>query len=186
MAAKTKNNLLDIKLMLLRASRLHFVYVAVYISAIIVFDSWNLLTHEAVMDRWTLAAVLLIVTTITWYCSRLDINNKNVYHFLFWLLIITDIVFAALNVYWQRGMASKAVMLFGVPILSAALLKSRSLLLTTATLSAAAYSLAAVRYFHKYYGQGLRVELYGEVGFYVALFFVFAGLLIIGFRDSKS
>jgi len=83
-------------------------------------------------------------------------------------------------------MASKSVALFVVPIVSAALVRSRSLLLATASLSIAAYSVAAVRYFFDNYGQGLRVELYGEVAFYSAFIFVIAGLLMISFRSAPD
>ncbi len=171
---------------LLRICRVHFVYVAVYVLAIIIFDSWNLLSHEAVLERWTLAGALLVINTVIWYLCKLKLKNQNIYKALLVCLLVADIVFAAFNVYWQRGMASKSVMLFVIPIISAALIRSRSLLLATASVSAAVYSTVAVRYFFDNYGQGLRVELYGEIAFYSALFFVIAGLLMISFRSAPD
>ncbi len=172
--------------LLLRLSRGHFVYIALYGLSIVLFDAWDLLAREAVTQRWTLAVMLLTVTTIVWYLPRLKLSDKRLYLVFIWILLIADILFAALNVYYQRGMASKAVMLFAVPIISASLLKSRSLLLSVCSLSVGAYSFAAVRYFYANYGQGYRVELYGEVGFYAALFFILAGLLLISFRPGKD
>lgn len=102
------------------------------------------------------------------------------------ILLIFDVLFAAMNVYWTRGMASKAVVLFVVPIISAGLSRSRSLLLATTTVSAAAYSIASVRYFYENYGQGLRVELYGEIVFHTLFFFVLAGLLMVFFRRAAD
>ncbi len=172
--------------LLLRICRVHFLYIAAYMLSIIIFDSWNLISHDAVLQRWTLAGALLVINTIIWYLCKLKLANQTVYKVLLVVLILADILFAAINVYWQRGMASKAVFLFAVPIISAAVVRSRSLLLATASLSTAAYSIAAVRYFFSNYGQGLRVELYGEVIFYSLLFFVLAGLLMINFRSAPD
>jgi len=169
-----------------RITRVHFLYIAAYMLSIIVFDSWNLITHEAVLQRWTAAGALLIVNTVVWYLCRAKLQNENIYKVLLAVLLICDILFAAVNVYWQRGMASKSVMLFVVPVISAGLTKSRSLLLATTTISAAAYSIAAVRYFYENYGQGFRVELYGEVFFYSALLFVIAGFMMIHFRRAPE
>ncbi len=186
MAKKQTATSNSIRATLLRICRVHFVYIAVYLLAIIIFDSWNLLSQEAVIQRWTLAGALLVVNTIIWYLCKLKLNNQNIYKILLVCLIVADILFAAINVYWQRGMASKSVMLFTVPLISAALVRSRSLLLATASLSVAAYSIASVRYFFDNYGQGLRVELYGEVAFFSAMFFVLAWLLMISFRSSPE
>ncbi|MFZ1324037.1 MAG: hypothetical protein WAQ57_02660 [Candidatus Saccharimonadales bacterium] len=183
--AKTQTNS-SIGYYLLRICRVHFLYIAVYALAIIIFDSWYLLSHEAVLQRWTLAGALLVVNTVIWYLCKLRFKNQNIYKILLVVLLAAGIIFAGVNVYWQRGMASKAVLLFTIPILSAALVRSRSLLLATASVSTAAYSTAAVRYFFDNYGQGLRVELYGEVAFYSAMFFVLAGLLMIGFRPAPD
>lgn len=186
MASKQTKKSDAMRHLLLRITRVHFLYVLAYMVALIIFDSWNLLSHEAVLQRWTLAGALLVINTVVWYFCKLKLKNQAIYKSLLICLLVADIVFAAINVYWQRGMASKAVMLFTVPLISAALARSRSLLLATAALSAAAYSIAAVRYFFEFYGQGLRVELYGEIVFYSALMFVLSGLLMIGFRSAPD
>lgn len=162
------------------------MYIAAYLFSVIIFDSWNLITHESVLQRWSAAGALLIIDTIIWYLCRAKIKNENLYKVLLIILLACDILFAAVNVYWQRGMASKSVMLFVVPVISAALVKSRSLLLATTAISAAAYSIASVRYFFENYGQGFRVELYGEVFFYSAVLFVIAGLMLITFRQAPD
>lgn len=154
--------------------------------SIITFDSWNLITHEDVLKRWTAAGSLLVINSIIWYLCRSKINNDLLYKVLLITLIVCDIVFAATNVYWQRGMASKSVILFIIPIISAALVKSRSLLLATTSISAAVYSISCVRYFFENYGQGYRIELYGEIVFYSAFFFVIAVLLMISFRKAPD
>ena len=162
-----------------RVTRVHFLYIAAYVLSIIVFDSWNLYTHEAVSELWTAVGILLAINTVLWYLARMKFSNNTIYIAIVLILIAADIIFAAYNVFWQRGLASKAVALFAIPIVTAAVLRSRSTLLATATLSAAAYSIVSVRYFYLNYGESFRVELYGTVGFYSALFFVLAGLLMV-------
>jgi hypothetical protein len=169
----------------LRVTRLHFFYIASYMATIVVFDSWNLITHEAVSNFWTAAGTMLIINTILWYVARIKFGSDTVYITLILLLILADIVFAALTVFWQRGLASKAVLLFAIPIISAATLRSKSTLLATATLSVAAYSIATVRYFNQHYGESFRIELYGDVGFYCALFFIMAALLWVVIQPKQ-
>jgi hypothetical protein len=185
MPSKTKQDI-DLRHILLRISRVHFFYAAIYALAIIIFDSWNLITHESVSQRWFLVASLLIINTTIWYACRLKLNNPNFYKMLLLALLVFDILFASINVYLQRGMASKSVMLFAVPIVSAGLARSRSLLLSVASLSIAGYSYAAIKYFNDNYGQGYKVELYGELIFYSCLFFILAYLMFISFRPAKD
>jgi hypothetical protein len=160
-----------------RVTRAHFLYIFAYMVSIVVFDSWNLFTHANVSSRWTAAVTLLVANTVIWYFARQKFGSSNSYTFLILSLIIADIIFASFNVYWERGIASKALALYTVPLVSAAALRSRSVLLATTILSSAAYSLAAVRYFYLHYGESFRIELYGDLAFYCATFFVLAWLL---------
>ncbi len=169
-----------------RVTRVHFVYIAAYILATIVFDSWNLYTHEAVRQLWTAAGILLVINTIIWFLARQNYANKSFYVFNVLALVLADVVFATYNVYWQQGLASKSVILFTVPIVTAAVLRSRSLLLGTTTLCAAAYSTVSVRYFFENYGSGYRVELWGTIGLYSAVFFILALLLMIIIRPTNE
>lgn len=176
----------DTRFTLLRITRVHYFYIAAYMFSIIIFDSWNLLPYDAVAQRWTAAGALLVINTIIWYLCKSKVKSDNFYKILLVILIFADILFAAINVYWQRGIASKSVMLFLVPVVSASLVKSRSLLLAVTGISAVVYSIVSVRYFFENYGQGFRVELYGEVFFYSAVMFVIAGLMLINFRSAKD
>lgn len=184
--AKKPDLMYDIRHIVLRISRVHFLYILAYMLSIIVLDSWNIISHESVAQRWTAAGALMVVNTIVWYLCRAKLSNKMFYKVLLIVLLACDILFAAINVYWTRGMASKSVFLFVIPIVSAGLSRSRSLLAATATISAVAYSMAAVRYFYENYGQGVRTELYGEIVFYSMCFFVLTGLLMIGFRKAPD
>ena len=169
-----------------RITRVHFTYIAAYILATVVFDSWNLYTHEAVRQLWTAAGVLLIINTVIWFLARQNYANKSLYVFNVLALILADVAFATYNVYWQQGLASKSVLLFTVPIVTAAVLRSRSILLATTTLCAAAYSTISVRYFFENYGQGYRIELWGTIGLYSIVFFVLALLLMILVKPTNE
>ena len=170
----------------IRVTRVHFLYVAVYILSTIIFDMWNLYAYEVVTQLWTAAGLLLVLNTVLWYLGRMKFSDEKIYAIMVILLVVADIAFAAYNVYWQRGLASKSVALFAVPIITAATLRSRTTLLATSSLCVAAYSMVAVRYFFLHYGESFRVELYGSVGFYSAMFFVLAGLLLIIIKPTKE
>jgi hypothetical protein len=174
---KTLNNWLQATTV--RVSRIHFIYIAIYIASIIIFDSWNLFTHIEIGNRWTAAGILLIINTACWFIARIKFSSATIYMVLIMLLIIADIIFAAVNVYWERGLASKAVALFAIPIVTSATLRSRSAVLATASLCTAAYSISAVRYYNLHYGESFRVELYGYVGLFCAMFFILAALLLV-------
>jgi hypothetical protein len=85
-------------------------------------------------------------------------------------------------------MASRAVLLYIVPIVVSAVLLSRVAVLMTAALATSAYVLTAIKYFVDYFNEGYKAELYTEVGFYCAMFFVVAALLatIIRFNKPES
>ena len=169
-----------------KVTNVHFLYIAAYMLSVVVFDSWNLLTHEAVVDFWTAAGVMLVLNTLLWYLSRYRFTTDTAYRFTILALIVADIIFASFTVYWERGLASSSVILFAVPIVTAAVLRSRNTVLATATLCAAGYSIAAVRYFYQHYGESFRVELYGEIGLYSAVFFILAALVLILIKPADS
>lgn len=169
-----------------RVARAHFAFIAAYMISIVVFDSWNLYTHEAVSNRWSLAGALLVLNTVVWYVGRMKFSSPSVYVNSVLLLIAADIIFSGMNVYWERGLASKSVILFVVSLITAATLRSRSTLLAASALATAAYSTAAVRYFYQHYGESFRVELYGYISFYCGLFFVLAWLLWVIVRPTQE
>jgi len=169
-----------------RVTRVHFLYIAIFMLSTIIFDSWNLITHEMVSQLWTVAVYLLVTNTVLWYVSRMKFSDYHIYAGIILLLVAADTIFSSYVVLLQRGLASKAVALFAIPIVTAATLRSRSTLLAATALSAAAYSVISVRYFYQHYGESFKVELYGTVGFYCSIFFVLAWLLLIIIRPTKE
>lgn len=187
--AKKKITLSDwLQTGLIRLCRVHFVFIAAYMVYTIAADATHLITPQLVLQRWTMNASLLIGVGIIWYLARNKIQHANYYRGLIYVLILLDITMATFNIYTQRGMASRAVMLFSVPIVVSALLLSRTALFLTAMLCTAAYSLAAVKYFVDFFNEGYKAELYIEVGLYCAVFFILAAVLatLVRFKNSET
>jgi hypothetical protein len=180
---KQKEN--SVKQLLLRITKLHAFIVLAYIAQIIAYDASKLITPEVVLDRWFAVAGLAAAAAAVYYLARSWVSRTPHYQLLTWMLITADIAFATFNVYTQRGMASKAVLLFIIPILVSAILMSRAALITTAILSAAAYTTASVAYFVNFFNEGYKIELYGEILFYSAVLLISSSLLWV-FIPSKG
>ena len=173
---------------LIRIARFHYLLLGVYAVQTIVMDAWHIIVPEIVLQRWIAAALLLSITAVVWYLAHNRSNDIPTYKRLVFMLITADIFMAAFNVYIERGMASRATLLFAIPIAVSAVLLSRSAIYATAALSTAAYLTAAVSYFVLNFNEGYKTELYAVTGFYVAIFFVLAGLLssLIKFSGQSS
>lgn len=169
-----------------KIASVHFLYVLVLAIQIIVFDAGKLINPETVLQRWIATGLLLVVTTFVWYISRNRSGNPATSKKLIGILILADIAMASYSVYITRGMASKAVLLFVIPIIVSCVLARRSALIATATLSIAAYVITSVAYFVLNFNEGYKLELYGEIGFYGALFVVIALLLWVFIRPNKK
>ncbi|MDB5164213.1 MAG: hypothetical protein JWS12_831 [Candidatus Saccharibacteria bacterium] len=169
-----------------RLARLHFLYVVAFTVQTVIYDSWKLIAPNAVLYRWIVSASLLVITTFVWYVAKSHISSTAACRLLVWTLIIVDIAAASFNVYSQRGMASLAVALYTIPIIVAAVLRSRAAIFAAATLAVAAYSSTAIAYFVLNFNEGYKIQLYGDVGFYCAIFFVIAGLLAAVVRPVKA
>lgn len=173
---------------LIRLCRIHFVIVGIFVAYIIASDATHLITPKLVFERWMMTILLLTGVSIIWYLARNNVKSSSYYRILISILITLDIALATFSIYTQRGMASRAVMLFAIPIATSAILLSRSALFLTATLSAATYAMAAVKYFYDFFNEGYKAELYIEVGLYCGVFFVLAAVLsvLVRFKNSES
>lgn len=172
----------------LRLSRIHFFIVAVILAQTTLYHAGKVLTPSAVMWRWIAAVLLLVGIAVIWQLAHASNKSARFYTVLIQHMIILDIAIATFGVYTQRGMASRNVLLYVIPIAVSAILLSRVALFTTAVLCIAAYTAASVTYFVLNFNEGYKIELYGELGFYSALFLVTAGLLsaVIHFKDRQT
>lgn len=170
---------------LVRVAKIQLAFAVIYIAQVVAFDSAMLITPDVVLKRWYAVGALVIISAIVWYLARSKVSHPNTYKLLTWVLIITDIAFAAFNVYTQRGMSSRSVALFFIPIIISSILLSRVALFTTAVICAAVYTTTAVAYFVNYFNEGYKIELYGEILFYAGLFMIAAALLWATIKNKR-
>lgn len=175
-----------LKLRIVRVCRIHF-YLALSIALqAMIYDAWKLIQPEAVLERWIVTAGLFVGTTVIWLLARVPAKKIEFYHKLVSALIVIDVLTASYIVYQTRGMASRAVMLYVVPIVVSSILRSRVALVAASFLSVAAYTTTAVAYFVLNFNEGYKIELYGEVGFYSAFLILFALLLWAAVNPNKT
>lgn len=170
------------KNVLARIAKLHLLFALIYVAQIIVFDASKLIIPEVVLKRWIAVSLLAAVAAGVYYFAKT--RPLPSLKLGAWILITADLAFAAFNVYTQRGMASRAVLLFLIPIIVAGVLKSKTALFTTAVLGVVAYTLSAVAYFVNYFNEGYKVELYGEIFFYSATLLFASGLVWLVVKPS--
>ncbi len=148
-------------LILARITRTLYFFIGFFALSIIIFDSGNLITREAVIDRWTLVTVLLILNTIVWYAASQSVLKKN--DILTAALTLALLAVAGFMTYWERGMASTSTILYALPLLTVATIKNRHALLATLALAIGTYAFAAVKYFNDFFNEGYRVQLWGTI-----------------------
>lgn len=168
-----------------RITRVRFAIVGIFIINTIAADAWNLIPPNVVLQRWTLLGVAAIANTVFWYASRTQAKSSAYYKALIYAQIILDILMVTLLIYSQRGIDSLAVIFYALPLISSAVLLTRSALYATATLCASAFAIACIRYQFFHPGESYKVELYAELFMYGAFFFVIAALLHIVIRSKK-
>jgi hypothetical protein len=164
---------------------IHLLYALAYTVTVLLYDAWDLFTPDALAGRWLLAGSAAVLTGLMVY--KLNDQNKQPAHYqrLVYLLIGLDIVLAAVGVYFGRGMASRTVALFFLPIIVAAVaLKPKHIFLTT--VCALAYAISAKAYFMAHPSEGYKIELYSDLAFYSATFFVAAALLYQFTKHRRS
>lgn len=162
---------------LLRIVKIQFIFIALLAGQIVVFDAWQLITPEAALKRWIAVGVLFGLTTVIWYILSGRKHSKPQLHSLVWWLIAADILFASYYVYLGRGVASKSVALYAIPITISAILLSRRALVSTALLCSSAYLVAVMAYATLHFNEGYKIERYGEIFFFAGVMLVLAAML---------
>lgn len=157
-------------------TKIHLYIGVAFVVSLLVFDAWKLITPDSSLLQWLMALVFITVSVLVWIAGRFNEPATHYYTRLVYYLIVLDIVWASFEVYTQRGMSSRAVMLYALPIATAAAFKNRRTLIWTSILSILSYALSAIWYFRAYPSEGYKVELYGTIGFYGAML---AGLALI-------
>ncbi len=170
----------------LRLSRIRYVLIAIFVGGTLTADAWHLIPPGTVLQRWTYLGILGIVNTVFWYLSRSPSKSEAYYKLLIIAQIAVDILMISLFIYSQRGIASRGVALYALPIVASAVLLTRSAIYATATMCASAYALTAIRYQFLHPGEAYKVELYSELFVYCAIFFLIAAILQIIIRSKNA
>jgi len=176
--AKKKRATKTTGISLTRITRTIYFAVAIYALSIIIFDAGNLITREVVIQRWTLASIMLLINTLVWFMASID-HKHLTNHLAVYILTAGFITFAGYSTYWERGMASTSTLFYVLPLLVIATLKNRHSLIATAVLTAGTYAFAAVKYFNDFFNEGYRIQLWGHIVLYCGMIMVSAWLLMI-------
>ena len=166
----------NIRSSFVRVAKLHVVIGIIFAIQLIAYDAGKLITPDVVLKRWVIIALLISTGVICWYLARLN-STRVVIRNLAWLLILVDMITASFSVYTQRGMASRAVFLFILPILVAGTLHRWGMVYLTAVIAVVTYIVTAIAYFTLNFNEGYKLELYGEIGFYSAMILVTASMV---------
>jgi hypothetical protein len=162
-----------------RLARASLALCAAYAVFILGADAWNLVTRELTSQRWLMFGALLIISAVAWALARNAGRSSTYYRALICLMIFGQLALATFTIYTERGMSSRGVALFALPIASSVLLASRRAIYAVAALSTACYVMSATRYFYVYFNEGYKIELYSTLFLYSASFFVLAAILAV-------
>lgn len=167
-------------------AKLRFVVIVLLAAITIAGDAWNLLPPGAIMQRWTLLGILLGCNGVAYYACR-TLQNTAWLRLTLYLQLALDIALATFLVYSERGIASKSVLLYTLPIISAGVLIRRSALYATAVVAIASYVVATLRYQFLHPGEAYKVELYSTMALYSGLLLLLAALLtrVMGLENKK-
>lgn len=152
-----------------KLAKINFAFVAVFAIYTIIFDAGNILTREDVYHRWVFAVMLLIVYSLFWVATKKAKTSTVLFGSLI-LCVVADLILAGFMTYWERGMASMSTILYMLPIASMALSGSRTYTVATSLFAAAIYIGASTKYFFDFFNEGYRVQLYGQLFFFGAVF----------------
>ena len=167
-----------------RLARINFALLAAFAVFTIIFDGGNVITRERVYDRWMATGVLFIVFALFWIVVKKATSRNHVFAALLGC-VLAELCLAGFMTYWERGMASTSTLLYLVPIASIATAKSRTYTMGTALFATATYMIAATKYFYDFFNEGYRVQLYGEIFFYGAVFLI-TGWIIAGLAHAAK
>jgi signal transduction histidine kinase len=132
-------------------TRLRWFYLVVLASVAI---GLSILTNENVKRNQEIASTALViglaVNFILWILTKPKNKPLLYYQLIAAAQLLLDITLAAGVVYLQDGLASRATVLFAVPLVGAGLLFTRGFSYVTALLCGAFYTLALIAYQHNY------------------------------------
>ena len=169
----------------LRLTRAHFLLMLVYVGSIILFDMTHLMAPEIITKRAVAVSSSLAVIGLIWFMAHRRTESSGFHRKLIYALIALDISVVVFMIFTDRGVASREVVLLLIPIISSAVLASRTAIFTTTVLCIAVYLAAVTRYDYLHPNEMYNVELYGITAIFSAVMVVCASLLWAVVRSRK-
>jgi signal transduction histidine kinase len=166
-------------------ARLRWYYLGAL--AIVTVTASSLANTDAVRNREiavTAAGIGLIINTLLWALTKPKNQSLLYYQVIAVAQLTLDVVLAASIIYAQQGLASRATILFAIPIVGAGLLFTQGFAYVTALLSAAGYALALAVYRHNNPGVYELHDITLPVVFYAAVFLIIA--IIVSTHRSRT
>lgn len=149
------------------------------------YDAWQLITPDALIIRWVIFLTFLVVLVALWYVAKYNKSQKKL-PFIIGALILANLIFISLSIFFERGMASRAVMMYSLPILSAAFFNNKRTVYFVALLSVFSYTLSAKWYSVVHPSEGYKIEIYGTILFYSIFMFLIAGFVALLSDKGKT
>lgn len=149
-------------------------------------QAWGLQTQEVLNIQWIGLAISTIVFIIL---AVLAFRPKKSYAYYVSVLLlqsITYIILISVIVYYQRGMASNAIVLYCLPLISVMISRTAVAIFAVSVASILGYALAILKYFQDYPSEGYRIELYGQMLFYafIMLLIAYVAKIALDYLDS--
>ncbi len=144
-------------------------------------ETLNPLEYDIV--TWNFLGGMLAIVLAVWFIAKHLPHKLKFYKWLVFVLIAADLVIAAFQFkaifHAATGDASAGVVLFVIPILTAAVLASRRAVLITTLLATALYAYTCVAgSIVSRASTSFQISYYSEVAFNVAILLIVAGLLV--------
>lgn len=166
-------------------SMVNFSFLAAFAAFIIIFDSGNIVTRQGIYYRWMFEGLLFVAFTLFWVVIK-KVHSTAVVFTALATCVIVELALAGFMTYWERGMASTSTVLYLFPIISMALWKSRTYTIAVSLIASATYMMASTKYFYDMFNEGYRIQMYGEIFFYSAVFIIMGILIANLARAAKK
>jgi len=164
------------------------LFIVSFASFLLANQLWKLQTPD-VLRRQLIATGIVAVFFIL--LAIFSFKKRSTYSFNISILLMQSLIYVAFvsyAIYNQRGMASTAVILYAIPIISIAISRTAVAIFTVSAASIFGYTLATFKYFQDFPSEGYKIELYGQIAFYsfVLLLIAYAMKIVLDYFERRN
>jgi signal transduction histidine kinase len=156
-------------------ARLRWYYLIILAGVVVITA---MLAHDNVEHNQqvalTVGGIGLVVNTVLWALTKFKRRPLAYYQTIAVGQVLLDVALASGIIYFQGGLASRATLLFAIPIVGAGLLFTKTFAYVAAVLSAIGYTLALALYRHDNPGSYELHHVTVPAVFYAVVFLVIA------------